>query len=187
MQSASLMSLAPTRCMFCHRNLLLCAVTRVGCQSGLTEEKCKAAHITFESCGRGCHEWGCYRLSALGSVQHGLHLGKAHRTCWPKHSQPSQGEHREQPQPSESLQPAPTHTVYITYNSVAGSCIDVAPRLPATRRNVTIHRHMPLTSKRLLQILRALDGVVLGAAETSSFSDDELPEDGTADSGFLSP
>ena len=59
-----------------------------------------------------------------------------------------------------------------------------------TRRcDVTFHRHVflaDLTSRRLLHILRALDGVVLGAAETSSSSDDELPEDGKADSRFLS-
>lgn len=44
-----------------------------------------------------------------------------------------------------------------------------------------------LTNKMLLHILRALNGIDLGAAYMTSSSDELLPEEGSADTAFLSP
>ena len=50
-----------------------------------------------------------------------------------------------------------------------------------------MYLHADLTSENMLHILRVLNAPVLGAAWTISSSDELLREDGTADSGFLSP
>ena len=44
-----------------------------------------------------------------------------------------------------------------------------------------------LTNKMLLHILRALNGIDLGAVYMTSSSDALLPEEGSADTAFLSP